>query len=51
MSQGTRVAIFRRNVTKTEPGSYTFAAQFNTNKGMIPAQPVTLVVEPAERRG
>jgi hypothetical protein len=45
--QGSRVTIFRRNVTRPEPGSYTFTAQFNTNEGMIPAQPLTLVIEPA----
>lgn len=49
VGQGNRTAIYRRNVTRAEPGNYTFSAKFNTDKGMIPAQPVTLVVEPAEQ--
>lgn len=48
VSSGSRATILRRNVTRTEPGSYAFPAQFNTDKGMIPAQSATLVVQPPE---
>lgn len=49
VSAGGRATILRRIVTRKEPGSFTYPAGFNTNRGMISAPPVVLAVEPLEQ--
>jgi hypothetical protein len=41
---GTKRTIVHQTVVETEPGTYTFHAKFNTNRGGFNAPPVTLTV-------
>jgi len=43
---GSRATILRRTVRKSDPGSYSFPAKFNTSLGLVTAPTLTLVVEP-----
>ena len=49
VSAGGRATILRRIVTRKEPGSFTYPAGFNTNRGMITAPSVFLAVEAQEQ--
>jgi len=49
VSAGGRATILRRIVTRKEPGSFGYAAGFNTNRGMIAAPSAFLAVEPQEQ--